>query len=391
MSEMEIELAKKLTINYLDTQGNKLAEPYITTVPNKKYSVVSPEIAGYMPIKDIIEGELTEDTELTVEYYEICNDLAFTGLDSNGNETEDEAGIASYTVSGIGNCNNPKVAIPKEYNGKSVTQIKAKAFSSNSTIQGLVIPSTIEAVGTEAFYGSTGLKEVNINSKNISYIMFCGCTNLEKVIIGENVESIANRAFDRCAKLSDVTIQSESTKLFSNAANSFNGCSLLKNFKVNENNNSYKTIDGVLYSIDGTKLIKYPTAKDDVEYTIPSNVTTIASGAFGYSKLEKINIPSTIEEVGAEAFYGSTGLKEVNINLKNISYIMFCRCTNLEKVIIGENVESIAERAFDSCTKIVQLTYLGTIEEWNNIVKGKTWKQNTGIEKIVCSDGTITL
>ena len=37
VEETRIINAPKLTINYIDEEGNKLIEPYIITVPNKKY------------------------------------------------------------------------------------------------------------------------------------------------------------------------------------------------------------------------------------------------------------------------------------------------------------------------------------------------------------------
>ena len=388
--ESKITVAPKLTINYLDKSGNKLVESYTIIVPNKTYSLAVPKLEGYMPYQNTIEGNIGEDTEVNVEYYKICNELEFVGLDSSYSETTNEDSIVYYKVIGVGNCNDPYVAIPEEYNGRRVTQIKEKSFANNTFIKGIIIPSSIEKVGDEAFYGSTGLKEVSINSKKVSYIMFCNCTNLEKVTIGENVEMLSNRSFDRCSKLHDFTIYSESGVLFNQASGEFKACTSLEEFKVNDDNNTYKVLDGVLYSKDGTRLIRYPTAKKGAEYEILPNVKSLAFSAFHNNiKLEKINIPSTIAEIEDEVFYGSTALKEVSINSKKVSYIMFCNCTNLEKVTIGENVEMLSNRSFDRCSKLHDFTIYSESGVLFNQASGE-FKACTSLEEFKVNDDNNT-
>ena len=58
----------------------------------------------------------------------------------------------------------------------------------------------------------------------------------------------------------------------------FTYCSSLESFTVVENNENYKSIDGVLF--DTTSLIHYPQQKKDVRYTIPDGYTEIKGYAF---------------------------------------------------------------------------------------------------------------
>ena len=90
-------------------------------------------------------------------------------------------------------------------------------------------------------------------------------TNLTKVDIGKNVESIGYWGFHNCSNLTDLTIYSE--KLDVNGSQFVN--SPLKEVKINESNSKYKVLDGILYSKDGKKIYMYPPAKEG-EFTISS-------------------------------------------------------------------------------------------------------------------------
>ena len=54
-----------------------------------KYSITPPQIDGYEAEEDILEGEITEDKEITVEYFKkiSTDDLIFTPYNENGIES----------------------------------------------------------------------------------------------------------------------------------------------------------------------------------------------------------------------------------------------------------------------------------------------------------------
>lgn len=53
---------------------------------------------------------------------------------------------------------------------------------------------------------------------------------------------------------------------------------------VDDENPNYQSIDGVLYSKDGKKIIRYAKAKKDTSFDIPDGVTEIGDFAFFGSK-----------------------------------------------------------------------------------------------------------
>lgn len=82
-----------------------------------------------------------------------------------------------------------------------------------------------------------------------------------------------------------------------------------------------------------------------------------------------------------------------SINADNMDYSIFLDYKELTTVIIGKNVKVLDYGIFNSCSNIISITYLGTMDEWNNIVtKSNLWKNgNSSITKIICSDGEINL
>ena len=85
------------------------------------------------------------------------------------------------------------------------------------------------------------------------------------------------------------------------STDAFSRCNSLKN--ININNGFFKSIDGVLTDNSG-ELLLYPAGKGEKEYTIPSEINSIASNAFidiNY-QLQKITIPSSVLHINNKAF-----------------------------------------------------------------------------------------
>ena len=109
--------------------------------------------------------------------------------------------------------NRDKTAVLKEYKGEggevivpstvysyTVTEIADNAFSNNTAIEYIEIPSTVKDIGEYAFYGCTNLKKAVLPASvtMIKDATFYGCTKLEEIIIPASVTSIAANAFRDC-------------------------------------------------------------------------------------------------------------------------------------------------------------------------------------------------
>ena len=61
--------------------------------------------------------------------------------------------------------------------------------------------------------------------------------------------------------------------------------------------------DGVIFSIDGKTLIKYPTDKFYKEYIIPEGTEIIDRKAFVGAQIGKVTLPTTLTHINDSAFY----------------------------------------------------------------------------------------
>ncbi len=84
-----------------------------------------------------------------------------------------------------------RLYIPDGY----VTSIKSDAFKGNKTLASLSIPDSVREVGERAFYECKSLKEAYIGAAEIGREAFYCCKNLSKLILGDGVKIIRNRAF----------------------------------------------------------------------------------------------------------------------------------------------------------------------------------------------------
>ncbi len=161
---------------------------------------------------------------------------------------------------------------------EGVTTIGAGAFSSIKTLASVTIPNSVTSIGGGAFYGPI-YKDLN------------------SVTIPSSVTSIGTYAFLRG----------------------------LSSINVDEGNQAFTSVDGVLFNKDMSKLIAYPANKEDASYIIPNSVTVIENGAFSRAKCTSLTIPNSVTTIGESAFYS----------------------TSISSYMIPSSVSSIGVEAFD--------------------------------------------
>ena len=119
--------------------------------------------------------------------------------------------------------NDARVVIPASVGSSAVTAIGAGAFSGNTSIRSVSIPSSVTQIGQEAFADCTSLSSVSLPSslKKIGIGAFYGCTSLTSVAIPDGTQTISDEAFAQCASLQTVTIPASVTSI---ADDAFSGC-----------------------------------------------------------------------------------------------------------------------------------------------------------------------
>lgn len=147
---------------------------------------------------------------------------------------------------------------------------------------------TITEIGIFAFKDTTALKKITISEgiKVIGNGAFWD-SSVETVILPESLESIGSTAFSKCLSLKDINIHS-AVKSIGNYA--FQSCTSLETVVIES---GFTTVPvGIFSACSNLKSV-----------TLPAGVTAVGNGAFtDCDKLEDISfLPASVETIGADA------------------------------------------------------------------------------------------
>ena len=273
-------------------------------------------------------------------------------------EIRSGTGAGTYIVEAADVSNLPeKVVIPAIYNGSNVTTLSPNAFQGSSIIK-VFIPHSVTAMKHAAFKCCKNLTSITI-PKSITSIAedaFYECSSLTSITIPDGVTSIGDSAFYGCSNLTSITIPNSVTSIGKAA---FSRCSSLTSITVDGDNPNYQSIDGNLYTKDGTMLYQYAIGKADTSFVIPGSVTNIGEEAFLYChNLTSITIPDSVTNIGGGAFLRCSNLTSIAIpdGVTSIDNSAFYGCSNLTSIKIPDGVTSIGNYAFQYCANLTNLT-----------------------------------
>lgn len=134
-------------------------------------------------------------------------------------------------------------------------------------------------------------------------------------------------------------------------------------FSVNSNNKYFKSVDGVLYTKNGKKLVRFPSGRKG-SFVVPDTVTTISQDAFRNSSLTSIQIPDSVNAIGNSAFYNSKKLQTINIPSKvtALRKNMFYHCRSLTTVTLPSKLEVLGSSAFEGCRSLTSISLPDSLE-----------------------------
>ena len=232
-------------------------------------------------------------------------------------------------------------------------------YGNSENLKSIVISNSVIDIDTSTFENCPNLTNITVDENNPCYksidgnlyskdgktlLLYAKGKEAAEFVIPDGVTSIGKRAFFDCENLTSVVIGDSVTTIGDEA---FYYCESLTSVTVDENNETYKSVDGNLYSKDGKTLIQYAIGKADTEFIIPDDVTHIGYRAFSdCSSLTSINIPDSVTHIGKFAFYS---------------------CDSLTSVTIGNGVTHIGYMAFYECYSLTSVFYNGTADEWESI------------------------
>ena len=277
-------------------------------------------------------------------------------------------------------------------------------------------------------YKITGVNDKNITEaiipegvKAIGSKAFAFCTELTRVILPEGLAVIDEFAFSNCHKITEITIPASVSSLDNTA---FLGCSDLVDIKVDPRNESYRDMDGVLYSSDGFTLISYPIGRKQRNFCIPETVAVIGSQSFSHSKyLEELTLPEDLMLIEYYAVDHLPALTRVNFNgsisdwsrieIRNgndkllnarlhftcLAPFEYCKAEdggyeitrlinkNATELVIPYGITSIGEGAFRDCERLAEITLPHSVTN----IGASAFSGCKGLRGVVIPDGVTVI
>ena len=307
----------------------------------------------------------------------------------------------------FGACTEETVVIATTYDGLPVVEMIMGPYHDHRNSGDNVHMNAMSS------YGSKDVKHLIISDtveKFDDIIMKC-CPNIESVYIGAKVEKLRTWLFSsgEGEKIEKIEV-SPDNEIYMSSGN----CIIEKAPKtlIRGCKTSVIPADGSV-EIIGRNAFSGALGLTHIE--IPDCVTAIKGSAFSFTNLESITLPASLQEMGTSVFdfcddlvsvdlngytvlpkmtfWSCDGLKEVkgSENLVEIQDDSFGHCMGLESITFGKALKKIGYGAFYACK--AEITYEGTVEEWNAIEKDEKWQVYTDadwvLKKIVCTDGEI--
>ena len=279
---------------------------------------------------DAVFSKCTNLTSIKIpDLVTAISDSAFANC-TNLTSVEIGSSVTTIGNSAFANCTN----LTSVEFGASVTTIGHDAFNSCDSLMSVVLPNRVTTIGSSAFYS---------------------CDSLANVEIPNSVTTIGGGAFSYCSSLKSIEIPNSVTTI---GIGAFGCCRSLTNITVSSGNEKYQSMNGNLYTKDGTELIQYAIGKTGTFFKIPDSVITIGYRAFALcDALTSVVISDSVITISAEAFGVCSNLTSVVIgnSVKIIGQWAFSNCDSLTNVMIPNSVTTIELYAFRACTSLTSI------------------------------------
>ncbi len=246
------------------------------------------------------------------------------------------------------------VVIPDEvqyidnYAFNNCTSLKSILFTSNSKLKG---------IGTKAFYNTVSLKNFTMpqsvtrvhenafeqsaielvefySLQYLDELAFYNCESLQRVHFYDSctIETISNRAFEHCTNLKAIRLPTSLKNINDRA---FYMCSSIEGIDFPE----------TIVKIGSYAFYKAFDANLEISITIPESIKQVSSYAFAYSNISEVYL------------LGFSSYEDYVLGPTNYGEYAFNLCKLLDKVVIGENVEVIADLMFYGTESLADLTF----------------------------------
>ena len=323
------------------------------------------------------------DTVMEIKKYAIRSNDAITSLTFG----EGIKALKSYSIM---RCNNlVKVTLPN-----SVEKVAPRSVYQCKKLESINIPRDLIDLESNTFYDCPSVKEVRFdpNAKtevirqkfifNIKSMPVC----VENIVIPKSVITIENCAFDNWIYLKTFSVEKGSKLKYLGLGVQYGP--------------EYKNLTN--YSLDRIFNVDYESDYFDIYWlnleTLDLSNATELVGLPNYlcadcRMIKEVMLPSHIKEFPNDMFF-ACGMTEYVVpqQITRLGRGCFDCCQFLTKVTLHKDVQFIGQYAFNTCNKLTDVVFEGTMAEWEAIEKEDyIFGNNYIVKQITCSDGVVPI
>ena len=268
-------------------------------------------------------------------------------------------------------------------------QIPPAAFFGFTSLESVILPGNITAIGDGAFAGCTNLSDLTLPAsiETIGDYAFNNCSNLPSPEFPTSLRTIGEYAYDKCSSIKNIDLTNCTrlthigTRAFSLDTDittinlpasvtfigdgAFAGCTKLQQVNLQPGNHQWgeavfaqstalQQIDLSQTGLQALPAWTFSGCKSLTSVTLPSSLSSIGNGAFYYCEaLPTASLPAGISTLSDFAFAGCSSLASITFmeeGLKDIGRYSFYHNTAVDSVVIPTTVAYIGDHAFDGCS-----------------------------------------
>lgn len=336
----------KMTITYVLNGGTNNASNLSTITESMlPYSLMPASKQGYAFVGWFIDEGLSEQATAISAFGDITIYAAWEWMDPNLVFTLNPDGTA-YSVKAKSTTISGQISIPATFKGKPVNEIEANAFENCSKITDIFFTSSIQTIGSSAFYNTGIITYTNASSganicevkglpvtsgswkyaekldNSLIIVKYLGSSSTVSVpnLINEKiVKNIHSYCFSSKDKIQSITIPNS---VISIGRAAFSGCNGLTKVNITDLAAWFKiTFDNEYANPLSYAHHLYLNNTELTEITIPNSITKINANVLaGASSITSIAIPSSVTSIGEYAFSNCSAMQRIFIP-RNVTVI----------------------------------------------------------------------